>query len=278
MDGGFLCYIKNKSATVHSIRCVYILWARCLACRPGREPGRRRTTDAAKQEINRRQRKWRLMQLICANFRSGHDLFICLTYAPEAARARALEKFHGRMKAAYKKLGLTYKYIAVTEEHDMDGEPVRLHHHLIISGAADMRLAETVRACWPYGHADVRTLREGADFFEDTALYLLKEDQAQGARGAAVLHEPQSDPACRAGSAQTGRGGGGRSAAGVKIIEHVQNANEFGRYEVMVGRIYNQAALTHGGRYSGAGLLPIRGNGCAGDGKEKFKISAAGSA
>ena len=106
---------------------------------PRQRAGRRRTTDAAKQEINRRQRKWRLMQLICANFRSGHDLFICLTYAPEAARARALEKFHGRMKAAYKKLGLTYKYIAVTEEHDMDGEPVRLHHHLIISGAGRRR-------------------------------------------------------------------------------------------------------------------------------------------
>ena len=35
---GELCYIKNRSATVRSIRCVYILWARCLACRPGREP------------------------------------------------------------------------------------------------------------------------------------------------------------------------------------------------------------------------------------------------
>ena len=49
------------------------------------------------------------------------------------------------MEKAYAKIGLTYKYIAVTEEHDMDGEPVRLHHHLILSGAADVRLAELVR-------------------------------------------------------------------------------------------------------------------------------------
>ena len=30
---------------------------------------------------------------------------------------------------------------------------------------------------------------------------------------------------------------------GVKIIEQVRNANEFGRYEVMVGRIYDHAAF-----------------------------------
>ena len=28
-----------------------------------------------------------------------------------------------------------------------------------------------------------------------------------------------------------------------QYIEHVQNANEFGRYEVMVGRIYDHAAF-----------------------------------
>lgn len=64
----------------------------------------------------------------------------------------------------------------------------------------------------------------------------------------------------------------------MKIIEHVQNANEFGRYEVMAGRIYNQAAFGAWWRYAAARLLPNRGNACAGDGKEKFKISAAGSA
>lgn len=78
------------------------------------------------------------------------------------------------------KIGLTYKYIAVTEEHDMDGEPVRLHHHLILSGAHGVQLAEVVRDCWASGLADVRTLREGADFFEDTAIYLLNEDSHKG--------------------------------------------------------------------------------------------------
>lgn len=108
--------------------CNGALYQMCLysmGTMPGMSPrqraGRRRTTEKAKQEINRRQRKWRLMQLINANFVSGRDLFVCLTYAPEASRARALEKFHAKMKKAYAKIGLTYKYIAVTEEHDMDG-------------------------------------------------------------------------------------------------------------------------------------------------------------
>ena len=231
--------------------CNGALYQMCLysmGTMPGMSPrqraGRRRTTEKAKQEINRRQRKWRLMQLINANFVSGRDLFVCLTYAPEASRARALEKFHAKMKKEYAKIVLTYKYIAVTEEHDMDGEPVRLHHHLILSGAADVRLAELVRECWPNGLADVRTLREGADFFEDTAIYLLKEDchKGKGARRYSTSRNltPPAEPVrLRLGEEEEAE-----VPPGVKIIEHVQNANEFGRYEVMVGRIYNQAAFS----------------------------------
>lgn len=72
----------------------------------------------------------------------------------------------------------------------MDGEPVRLHHHLILSGAHGVQLAEVVRECWASGLADVRTLREGADFFEDTAIYLLKEDVHKGKGARRVLHQP----------------------------------------------------------------------------------------
>ena len=151
--------------------CNGALYQMCLysmGTMPGMSPrqraGRRRTTEKAKQEINRRQRKWRLMQLINANFVSGRDLFVCLTYAPEASRARALEKFHAKMKKAYVRLGLVYKYIAVTEEHDMDGEPVRLHHHLILSGAHGVQLAEVVRECWPQVWPMVRHAARGGGF------------------------------------------------------------------------------------------------------------------
>ena len=61
------------------------------------------------------------------------------------------------------------------------GEPVRLAAPPDPQRRAHaMQLAEVVRDCWASGLADVRTLREGADFFEDTAIYLLKEDSHKG--------------------------------------------------------------------------------------------------
>ena len=125
----------------------------------------------------------------------------------------------------------------------MDGEPVRLHHHLILSGAADVRLAEVVRECWPNGLADVRTLREGADFFEDTAIYLLKEDSHKGKGARRYSTSRNLTPPAEPVRLRLGEEEEAEVPPGVKIIEHVQNANEFGRYEVMIGRIYNQAAF-----------------------------------
>lgn len=93
---------------------------------------------------------------------------------------------------------------------------------------------------------------------------------ARGARRYST--SPQSDPAlAEPVRPQTGRGGGGRSAAGVKIIEHVQNANEFGRYEVMVGRIYNQAAFDAWWQIQRRRAAPIRGNGCAETAKKSLR-------
>ena len=181
--------------------------------------------------------------LINANFVSGRDLFVCLTYAPEASRSRALEKFHAKMKKAYAKRGLTYKYIAVTEEHDMDGEPVRLHHHLILSGAYSVQLAEVVRECWISGLADVRTLREGADFFEDTAMYLLKDDKNKGKGARRYSTSRNLTPPAEPVRLRLGEEEEAEVPPGVKMIEHVQNANEFGRYEIMVGRIYDHTAF-----------------------------------
>lgn len=197
---------------MRSIRCVYTPWARCQGMSPRQRAGRRRTTEKAKQEINRRQRKWRLMQLINANFVSGRDLFVCLTYAPEASKARALEKFHAKMKKAYARLGLVYKYIAVTEEHDMDGEPVRLHHHLILSGAHGVQLAEVCASAglpvWPMCARCARGrifLRIPPSIYSRRTA--TRARAPAGTPPAAISRRPPS----RYGS--DWRGGGGRSAA-----------------------------------------------------------------
>lgn len=125
----------------------------------------------------------------------------------------------------------------------MDGEPVRLHHHLILSGAHGVQLAEVVRDCWASGLADVRTLREGADFFEDTAIYLLKEDSHKGKGARRYSTSRNLTPPAEPVRLRLGEEEEAEVPPGVKIIEHVQNANEFGRYEVMVGRIYDHAAF-----------------------------------
>ena len=251
---------------MRSIRCVYIPWARCRACgqaeggqtadnREGRAGDQPAAAQVAADAAHQRQ--------FCE--RSGS---VCVPdVCAGTSRARALEKFHAKMKKAYAKIGLTYKYIAVTEEHDMDGEPVRLHHHLILSGAHGVQLAEVVRDCWASGLADVRTLREGAELRGHRNLSA-QRGQPQGQGRPPVLHRNLTPPAepvrLRLGEEEEAE-----VPPGVKVIEHVQNANEFGRYEVMVGRIYNQAAFDAWWQYSGARLLPIRGNACAGDGKEK---------
>lgn len=215
-----------------------ILWGSS----PRQRAGRQRLTSEAKREINKRQAKWRLMQLICANFVPGRDLFVCLTYntLPDN-EGRQMERFHRVVKARYAKLGLTYRYIAVTERHDMDGEAVRLHHHLILSGSHGHRLAGLLREAWPHGHVDVRTLREGAELFEDTAIYLLKEDKPKGGRRYSTsrnLRQPNEPVRLRLPEAACGE-----IPPGVTILTHEVRANEYGKYEYMVGRIYDHRAF-----------------------------------
>ena len=106
-----------------------------------------------------------------------------------------------------------------------------------------MQLAEVVRECWASGLADVRTLREGRTFFEDTAIYLLKEDSHKGKGARRYSTSRNLTPPAEPVRLRLGEEEEAEVPPGVKIIEHVQNANEFGRYEVMVGRIYNQAAF-----------------------------------
>lgn len=210
---------------------------------PRQRAERRKVTEKAKQEINKRAAVWRLMQLICANFTPGKDLFVCLTYrdTPEDDDGRTLEKFHRRARAAYAKIGLTYRYICATERHDMDGTPVRLHHHLILPGAYGVRLADLLGEAWGHGAVDVRTLRDKDDFFRDTAMYLLKEDKPRGARRYSTsrnLHPPAEPVRLRLPESESGE-----VPPGVVVVESTVYANTYGKYQYMVGRIYDHVAF-----------------------------------
>lgn len=210
---------------------------------PRERAGRKKLTTAAKKVLNAKKRVYRLMQTICANFTGGRDLFVCLTYKAAPEGGRCLEYFHRAMRRAYKKHGLAYKYVARTEAHDMEGTPVREHHHLILSGTWGglRQLAALIQEAWPYGTVDVRTLREGSDFFEDTARYFIKDSNPRFAHTYSCsrnLDKPR-EPLRRRVPEREGL----ETPPGVKLIQCERSDNEFGRFGWMVGKIVDKAAF-----------------------------------
>lgn len=212
---------------------------------PGMSPRQRaerhKLTSEAKKTINAMQRRWRLMQLINANFVGGQDLFVCLTYAdaPEN-EARCLQRFNRKIKTRFGKMDIEHAYVVVTTSHDMDDVPVRVHHHLIMRGALGAgvfrKLQGIIQDCWPEGVADTRVLREGADYFEDTAIYLL--DQPTSGRAYSTsrnLKEPNEPVRLRLPEEEVGV-----IPPGVTNIERKVRDNEYGRFEYIVGRVYDK--------------------------------------
>lgn len=213
---------------------------------PRQREGRHKITSEGKRKINAMARKWELMQRVNANFTAGRDIFACLTYREVPKNAgRCLSEFHKKAKPRLAAMGAEHTYIAVTETHDMDGEEVRIHHHLIMRGASGAgrwkEIARALEDCWPHGHLDARVLRRNADFFGDTVEYLLKEDKPARARHYSCsrnLHPPNEPVRLRVPEAVAGE-----VPPGVKVVEHIVRANEFGRYEYIVGKIYDARAF-----------------------------------
>lgn len=209
-----------------------------------RERGeRKKVTSEAKRKINAMRRKYGMMLLVGENFESGRDLFLYLGHERDVAEdedKRCMRKFHREMGKLYRQLGIEYRYIDVRETHRRDGEPCRLHHHLIISGTGRLMLGR-IAACWGCGGVDVRVLRELTDNFEDTCRYLLKERKEKGRRAYSCslnLRRPP-DPLRRRVPGENG----GEVPPGVKVVNHELRDTEFGRYEIMVGKVVDQGAF-----------------------------------
>lgn len=107
--------------------------------------------------------KKKLRRLINSNFKKG-DLWIRLSYKNEPefeAADKEMKKFLRRVREYRKKQGLSaLKYIGITESEDKDGDPVRLHHHIIMQ---DMD-AYALKALWNLGWVDVRWLYPDGDY------------------------------------------------------------------------------------------------------------------
>lgn len=151
-----------------------------------RQKKRKRTPEDIERQ-NRTNRWKKIQRLILANFKEG-DWHLILKYRPkdrpgtyEEAEDQ-LKKFLAWMRKAYKKAGIPFKYIAVTER-GKKGQV--LHHHLVIEDIADERLITTklVKELWKWGNTFWVDLYEDGEY-QKLAEYLVKaegkEDAAWG--------------------------------------------------------------------------------------------------
>lgn len=230
--------------------CLYQMCLYSTGYVPGASPRQRREryrfTAEAKQKINAMQRKWRVMQLLCANFIESRDLFVCLTYAeaPEN-EGRDIERFHRAARRLLKKLEIEHTYMVFPACHDLPDCEVRTHFHVVMRGALGPgmfhKLQALVQDCWPFGRVDVRPLRQDTDFFEDTAEYLLDQPGAKGKRAYSCSRNlcPPNEPVrLRLPDEESGQ-----VPPGVKILDDKQHDNQYGSYRYLVGYIYDQKAF-----------------------------------
>lgn len=215
--------------------------------RPAERQRRQRAQTEAKRKINLVERIYHLMQLFELNFKHGRDLFVELSFREEPSRKeedRALERFHRKMNRYFRSRGRIYRYILVRETHNRDGDAVRVHYHLICTGAG-RRMQEVIVQAWDAGSVDVRSLRDSMNSFEDTCRYLLKErkgDHERAYRTSRNLRRPEEPLRRKVPESEIGE-----VPPGVEPVRvEMDGSNPYGRYSIIVGQIVDPAAF---GRY-----------------------------
>lgn len=143
-----------------------------------REKKQKRTPEDVRRQ-NERNRWKRVQRIILANFHEG-DWHLILKYTkgtnPEDYKEakKHLKKFIEKMRAAYKKAGVPFKWIAVTER----GKKGKiLHHHLIIEDIEEdgIRTVDLVKQIWRHGGQFFSSLYEDGDY-EQLAEYIVKSE------------------------------------------------------------------------------------------------------
>lgn len=143
-----------------------------------REKKKKLTPEDVRRQ-NERNRWRRIQRLILNNFREG-DWHLILKYRPEErpetykeAKAHR-KKFLDKMRAAYKKAGIQFRWIAVTERGKRGKV---LHHHLVIE---DIRrdgidTVKLVKKLWTYGSEFFSALYDDGEY-EKLAEYIVKAE------------------------------------------------------------------------------------------------------
>ena len=152
-----------------------------------RERKRKRTPEEMDQQ-NRQNRARHVQLLILGNFKEGWHC--TLTYSKEARPKDAneakkiLQKFHRRMKAKFRKAGVEYKWIGITEI----GQRGAAHHHLILEDihTETFTTQKAVKECWEYMSNFSMLYEEGE--YEGLADYLTKKETKEDVPGCKVSH------------------------------------------------------------------------------------------
>lgn len=130
---------------------------------------KRKPTPEQMEKVNQKNAEQSLRLLINNNF--GYmDHRLILTYTrenrpdPEGAK-KQLDKFLRDCRKEYRKQGLEFKWVAVTEY-----ENKAIHHHLVVNGI-DSRILTRL---WSYGRMHIASLDDTGDYIQ-LAEYLVKE-------------------------------------------------------------------------------------------------------
>lgn len=121
------------------------------------------------EKVNKRNSERTLQIKLHNNFEPGdhHDVLTHRGPAPtvEEAQERLIE-FRENLRKEYKKIGLPFKWIMVTEYKNK-----RVHHHMVINKGVAI---EKIRELWIHGQIHDRRLSESGDW-RKLGSYLIKE-------------------------------------------------------------------------------------------------------
>lgn len=170
-----ICGYRTKTIRSGSIiECeVYPIWKRSYA-----RGIRQRRTRAAQQKQNHKNSIKHLAWLLNTNF-TENDIWLTVTYSDdrlpkndEQAYRDTVNYIRRLRRAAAKAKVTPLKYIIVTETHDEDGKPVRVHHHLVIN-FPDRDIAE--RLWQGGGRTQSRRLQPDENGLTGLAVYISKQ-------------------------------------------------------------------------------------------------------
>ncbi len=128
------------------------------------------------EQLNERNSIKRLTRLLNANFDES-DIWLTLTYDKEhlpADEHRAYRDTVNYIRALRKRFAQPIKYIIVTETHTTDGEPTRIHHHVV----TNFKDRDTAEKLWKKGRTQARRLQPDENGFEGMANYLGKQKKS----------------------------------------------------------------------------------------------------